>query len=347
MAVYNAAQFLREAVSSVLAQTYSDFELLAVDDCSSDHSVAVLESFADPRLRIIHHQRNLGAAQSRNDALAAARGELVAIMDADDVCARNRLERQVAYLDAHPLVGLVGCGIYHNIDPTGRVLYTSYLPEDNEAIQRTLVKRWCFLHSSITFRKRLQKRTGGYRAEFEGAEDHDFLLRMLEHCQAHNIYEPLVSYRISRRGLSVTAHQYINEFGDVAMRLALRRRSGHLENLEAELATLLVLKQRRNAGGGVGGAVQKLLDSLYAAERFYGFGCRELYAGRPLTARRCFGWSLRTNPLFWKSWIGIALSVMPFVADHLKFAFRASMWQYNELSRLKTDTTAYNDGGHS
>src|ERR1700755_3473362 len=90
MAVYNAAQFLREAVASVLDQTYCDFELIVVDDSSSDDSLSILETFEDPRMRIIRHQTNIGAALSRNDALVAARGEFVAIMDADDVCARTR-----------------------------------------------------------------------------------------------------------------------------------------------------------------------------------------------------------------------------------------------------------------
>ena len=95
MAVYNAAQFLREAIASVLSQTYTDFELIVVDDASTDDSSAILRSYNDPRIRIIRHQTNLGASLSRNDALAAARGELIAIMDADDVCAPTRIERHV------------------------------------------------------------------------------------------------------------------------------------------------------------------------------------------------------------------------------------------------------------
>jgi glycosyltransferase involved in cell wall biosynthesis len=142
MAVYNAAQFLREAIASVLSQTYTDFELIVVDDASTDDSSAILRSYNDPRIRIIRHQTNLGASLSRNDALAAARGELIAIMDADDVCAPTRIERQVEFLQAHPAVGLVGCGIYDNIDASGAVLYTSFLPEPNEAIQRALMTRW-------------------------------------------------------------------------------------------------------------------------------------------------------------------------------------------------------------
>ena len=332
MAVFNAARFLREAVASILAQTYREFELIVVDDSSSDDSLSILESFDDPRIRIIRHHTNLGAALSRNDALAAARGELVAIMDADDVCAPTRLERQLAFLDANPLVGLVGCGIYDNIDVSGAVLYTSYLPEDNETIQQTLVERWCFVHPSIMFRKALYETVGGYRKAFEPAEDHDFILRILEHCQAHNLYEPLISYRLNPGGLSVFGHQYINELGEAAMRLAQRRRRGQPEDLDSEMARLLELKRRRNAPGGLAGAVQKWRDSLYAADRYYGFGCRELCAGHPERARRCFVRSLRTNCLFAKSWIGAALSLVPFAASRLRFVFRTSMQQCHDLT---------------
>ncbi len=86
-------------------------------------------------------------------------------MDADDLCVRTRLERQVAFLDANPKVGLLGCGVFDNIDNSGAVLYRSYLPEDNATIQRTLVERWCFFHSSIMFRRALYERVGGYRKE--------------------------------------------------------------------------------------------------------------------------------------------------------------------------------------
>ena len=342
MAAYNAAQFLREAVSSVLSQTYQNFEIIVVDDASSDNSLSILQGFGDSRMRIIRHHTNIGAALSRNEALSGARGEFVAIMDADDVCAPNRLERQVAFLDANPLVGLVGCGVYDNIDASGVVLYTSYLPEDNETIQRTLVERWCFLHPSIMFRRALHVLVGGYRKAFGVAEDHDFILRILEHCQAHNLYERLVSYRLNPKGLSVIGHQYINELGDVAVRLAQRRRSGQPENLDEEMARLLELKRRRKALHGAG-AVQAWRDSLYAANRYYGFGCRELCTGHLVRARRCFIRSLRTNVLFAKSWIGVTLSLMPFATRRLKFLFRSSMQQCNDLGRVHVLAKGHTD----
>jgi glycosyltransferase involved in cell wall biosynthesis len=330
MAVYNAAQFLREAIASVLSQTYTDFELIVVDDASTDDSSAILRSYNDPRIRIIRHQTNLGASLSRNDALAAARGELIAIMDADDVCAPTRIERQVEFLQAHPAVGLVGCGIYDNIDAIGAVLYTSFLPETNEAIQRALMTRWCLLHSSIMFRKVLQQAVGGYRTAFEPAEDHDFVLRIAERSEAHNLCEPLVTYRLNHNGLTVVGHQYVEQLRGILIELAQRRRSGQPENLDAEMPRVLALKQKRLPPQGFAGTVQGWRDSFYAANRYYGFGCRELCAGQLQRARRCFVQSLRTNGMFVKSWIGLALSLMPFVASHARFLFRSSMQQQND-----------------
>lgn len=333
MAMYNAAQFLHQAVASVLAQTYRDFELIVVDDASTDDSLSVLEGFSDPRMRIIRHRTNMGAALSRNDALSVASGEFVAIMDADDVCAPARLERQVAFLDANPQAGLVGCGIYDVIDESGEILYTAYLPEDNETIQKTLVQRWCFLHPSIMFRRELLRYAGGYREVFEPAEDHDFILRILEHCEPHNLSERLVSYRLNPKGLSVIGHRYINELGNAAMHLAQCRRSGKPEDLAGTMAPVLELKRRCKTAHGMMAALQTWLESLYAANRFYGFGCRELCAGRMDRARRCFLRSLRTNRLFVKSWAGVVLTLIPFVASRLKFLFRSSMQDYDNSSR--------------
>lgn len=327
MAVYNAGQFLREAISSVLMQTYRDFELIVVDDASSDDSLSVLQSIGDERMRVIKHQENVGAALSRNNALVAARGEMIAIMDADDVCVATRLERQVSFLDEHPQVGLVGCGVYDMVDASGAAICTSYLPEDNESIQLTLMKRWCFLHSSIMFRRALYETIGGYRKAFEPAEDHDFVLRIVEHTQARNMHERLVSYRLSQQGLSVFGHQYLNELSAIAVLLAQRRRCGQTENLDAELSHVFELKQRRKPPGGFGGVLQTYRDSLYSANRYYRFGYQELCAGHSGRARRCFIQSIRANYLFAKSWFAFALSLMPFM-------FRSSTNENKDPDRL-------------
>lgn len=245
MAVYNAGRFVREAVGCILAQTYSDFELIAVDDASSDDSLRILESFDDPRMRIIRHAVNRGAALARNSALLSARGEFIAIMDADDLCAPTRFERQAAFLREQPGIGLVGCGIYENIDVDGVVLGTSVLPTESEAIQSTLLERWCFLHSSIMFRKELVELAGDYRSVFEPVEDYDLVLRILEHAQACNLPERLVSYRLNPQGLSASGNAYIGELSETVVRLARRRRSGQSEEFETEELRLMDMKGKR------------------------------------------------------------------------------------------------------
>ena len=331
MAVYNAAKYLRESVDSILSQTFRDLELIIVNDASTDASGEILGAFDDPRIRVITHTTNQGAAASRNHALAAARGDFVAIMDADDISAPSRLEIQVGFLDSHSDIGLVGCAIYDNIDDQGATLHTSHLPEDNDTIQRTLVERWCFLHPSIMFRRELYEQVGGYRNEFEPAEDHDFILRVLDQHKAHNLPLKLVRYRINPKGLSVVGHDYIDAFGVAAMRLARQRRQGRAENLSGELSTLTELKHKRKTLGFWGRAVAAWRDSYYASSRYYGFGCRELCAGNLREARRCFARSLRTNCLFVKSWICLPLSLFPLLAERARFAFTASLRHNEEL----------------
>jgi len=323
MAAYNAAPYIHEAAASVLTQTYRDFELIVVDDSSTDDTPAILQSMSDPRLRVIRHETNVGAALSRNDALLAARGELIAIMDADDVCAPTRLERQVAFLDAHPDTGIVGCGVYDNIDTDGKVLCSSFLPREDEWIQRAILVEWCFLHSSITFRKSLYERVGGYRAVFEPAEDHDFVLRVLEHTRAHNLNEGLVSYRINPKGLSVLGHLYSKQLRDTATRLAFRRRSGQPEHLDREMPRILQLRERRKPAQSFAGFFERWSDSLFTARRYYEFGRSEMRAGRGIRARRCFAKSLLANGLLAKSWAGMALSMATLVAGKFRFASHA------------------------
>jgi glycosyltransferase involved in cell wall biosynthesis len=335
MAVYNAGQFLHQAVASVLAQTYENFELVVVDDCSTDNSLAVLRSFQDQRIQIIRRHTNMGAALSRNNALAVARGELIAIMDADDVCSPNRLERQVAFLDEHPEIGLIGSGAYENIDTDGKALCTTVLPIDNGMIQKMLLEKWCFLHSSIMFRKSLHSTAGGYRQSFEPIEDHDFVLRLLELSEGANPHERLVDYRLNPQGLSAAGHSYIGELRTLAVQLAKRRRSGQPEDLDGELQRISAMKRKRNARGPMSKVVRFWSDSVYVARRYNEFGCSAFCEGEFEKARRCFARSIKMNAVFVKSWFGLAVSQIPNVASHLRFMFLPSERNRSEIGHIR------------
>jgi glycosyltransferase involved in cell wall biosynthesis len=337
MAAYNAEKYLKEAIGSILSQTLSDFELIVVNDCSTDRTSEILRSYDDARMRVVTHHKNEGVATSRNDAIKIARGGLIAVMDADDISYPDRLKVQVAFMDSHPDVGLVGSAIYDNIDEEGFVLYTSYLPEDNEAIQETLLRKWCFVHPSIMFRKVVVEKAGGYRKEFEPAEDHDFILRVLDYYKAWNLRDKLLAYRINPKGLSVVAQDYINELGEVAMRLAAKRRRGDGENLEIEMAKVTILKERARARGAVSRTLQKVRNSLYASKRYYGFGCKELYVGNATQARKCFIRSLKNNWLFARSWVALCLSFIPFsLFKKIRFVFEATR-EFEDEMKVKNE----------
>lgn len=332
MPVYNAEKYLQEAFQSILFQTFDDFELIIVNDASSDSSPEILHGITDPRVRVVTHEMNKGAAESRNDAISMAQGEYIAIMDADDISLPNRLDSQVRFLDKHPDIALVGCGIYDTIDEEGHILLTSRLPQDNDLIQKTMIERWCFLHPSIMFRREVVERVGLYRKDFEPAEDHDFILRILDHYKAHNLNERIVQYRINPTSLSIVGHNYINELGMVAMRMALKRRQGHDENLQVELAEVK-LKRKKNVPGIIMRTLYAWLDSFYTSNRYYGFGCKQLFAGNIKHARHCFIRSLKTNCLFIKSWICLCLSYLPSRAfDTVRFMFRTTKQYYDEYN---------------
>jgi len=119
--VHNRQDYVRVAVNSILAQSYSDFELLVVDDGSTDHTRAVLDACTDPRLRVVSHEANLGIPAARNRGLELARGEYIALLDSDDHAYPRRLQRQVGFLDTHPGIAQVGswCSF---MDSEGRML---------------------------------------------------------------------------------------------------------------------------------------------------------------------------------------------------------------------------------
>jgi len=198
MPVYNAVRYLRGAVQSVLDQTYRDFELVAVDDGSKDASLSMLQEFAasDSRVKIISRP-NTGIVGALNDGITAARGEFVARMDSDDVCEPVRLEKQVAFLDAHPDYVLVGSQVML-IDPEGASLCPKRDTEyTHEAIDGAhLAHRWPLVHPSITVRKSAIEAVGGYRRKYEWLEDLDLFLRLAEMGRIASLPDILLKYRV-------------------------------------------------------------------------------------------------------------------------------------------------------
>jgi len=136
--VYNRENYIAQAIDSILAQTFTNFELLVIDDGSADNSVAIVRSYSDPRIRLVCHEANGGVAVARNSAIVHARGEYLAFLDSDDWAYPQRLAKQVAFLDSHPDYAAVGAWIEWMAEdgrPLGRIKRKPTSPDDIAALR--------------------------------------------------------------------------------------------------------------------------------------------------------------------------------------------------------------------
>jgi GT2 family glycosyltransferase/glycosyltransferase involved in cell wall biosynthesis len=197
MPVYNAGRYLAPAVESVLAQTFRDFEFIIVDDGSTDSSLEVLRAYEkqDARIRFISRP-NTGLVGALNDGIAAARGEFIARMDADDVSLPARLERQVEILQSDAECLAVGSDVLF-IDPEGAPLIRRNPPLQHAGIVAELLEGngGALIHPSVVFRRDALVACGGYREEAIHLEDFDLYLRLMSHGRLANLPEALLLYR--------------------------------------------------------------------------------------------------------------------------------------------------------
>jgi len=201
MSVYNGQEYLRESIDSILKQTFKDFEFLIINDGSTDKTAEILESYQDPRIKIINNERNIGLTKSLNKGLKLAKGEYIARMDADDISMRNRLEVQYDYLTNNLEVGLVGSwnGVIDDIGNTIGFWKCNYSSED---IYYILNFRNCLTHCSVLFRKDLIMNNGGYNETVNDAEDYELWSRVSKITKIYQIQEPLVKWRMTNDSIS-------------------------------------------------------------------------------------------------------------------------------------------------
>jgi glycosyltransferase involved in cell wall biosynthesis len=200
--VRDGERFLREAIESILRQTYADLELVVVDDGSTDGTVEVLESFRDDRLRLFW-QEPLGLVVALQRGVAEARAAFVARMDADDVSEPERLERQVELLRLRPRAGMVATWVAV-IDEEGRELRREVLPPEPEDLARRLLLRNPFQHGSVLMRRDAVEEVGGYRADYGANEDYDLWRRLARSWELACVPEVLYRYRVHAGAVTQT-----------------------------------------------------------------------------------------------------------------------------------------------
>ena len=192
MPVYNGARHLSEAVDSILGQSFTDFELLAIDDASSDDSVAVIKRRQDPRIRLIENPCNRGIAGTLNEGLRLARGEYIARMDCDDISLPQRIERQYAFMQAHPRVG--ACGSW--VDCFGELEQRWRYPATQEEIACAMLFYCPLAHPTAFLRKQTLEGHGiTYADDAAWAEDYELWSRIHLVADLANLDEVLLRYR--------------------------------------------------------------------------------------------------------------------------------------------------------
>jgi hypothetical protein len=220
--VYNAQSYLQESIESIVYQSFQDFELILINDGSTDGSLSIMESYTDQRIRIIN-QANAGLPVSLNRAITQSQGQYLARQDADDISLPERLAKQVTYLDAHPQCALLGtwAQILVENNLTDRSLSHPHLNGD---IQLKLLFFNCFVHSSVMIRKSALETTGLYPEDPEKfpPEDYDLWLRIAKHWDVANLPEVLLQYRELPNSISRSKLDMMQERARLMSLLALK-----------------------------------------------------------------------------------------------------------------------------
>ncbi len=261
MTMHNAAGYLGPAIRSILAQTHREFELLIIDDGSTDESVTIARSFYDSRIRLVANERNQGQTACLNQGLALARGEFIARQDADDLSLPRRLELQLAVFTRDPQIVLLGTQGWI-MNAAGRVCGGFNLPLRAESIRWSRLFENPFIHTAVMFRLEVVRSLGGYDPSFQICQDYELWMRVLRAGRGLNLRDRLVAYRVHPGSLS--------RIGEETVRVEVRRVLEAEESLSpqerellcrarrildpAECAPLLALRQRLLEGRNPGRA---------------------------------------------------------------------------------------------
>ncbi len=211
MKVYNGEKYLRQAMDSILAQTFSDFEFLIIDDGSKDSSADIVRTYSDERIRFIQNEKNMGLCATQNRVIGEAKGEYIAVMDCDDISYPTRFEKQVKYLDQHPNVMM--CGSFRDDIVDEKVSpFQQVMELEHSTLRFSLFfGNMFFTHSSIMFRTHLYNKEGLTYGAAPIAEDYGIIIEMAKRYDLAMIPERLIAYRIYNQSTSKVRLKEITE----------------------------------------------------------------------------------------------------------------------------------------
>lgn len=244
MPVYNAEMHVGESIRSILNQNLPEFELIIVDDGSTDRSLEIAGAFRDDRIRLFCNEQNRGIAFSRNRGIHEARGRYIAAFDADDVAMPGKFEKQVRFLESHSSFGMVGSWA-KKIDQNGRVLPGRWkLGAKPSSIPSILLFRNYFCHSAVVMRREAIP-PGGYDARFRTNEDYNMWIEIAKQWKVWNLPEYLVHYRVHPGGVTSSGHAVV-EYHDGKIYTESFKALG-IELSPGQMDNLLFIKSGRPA----------------------------------------------------------------------------------------------------
>lgn len=306
MAVRNGGPLLGESLRSIAAQNFRDWEMVVVDDASTDETPQLLEAWSrrDPRFRVLRNDRNLGQTTSLNRGLETCRAPWIARQDADDISFSQRLARQIDYVHAHPDTVLLGtAGIL--IDARGSRIGLLDVPRDRPGVAWTAPFLNPFLHTSVLFRREAVRQSGGYNESFRIAQDYDLWTRLAAVHPAANLPARLVAYRHAETSLSKTGRETAFAEADRVSEREVRRLLGRAwSNEEHGLVSAFrrgELSCRRVAFWRMLGSLETERNSRLPAAVRAAWHLRVAGADRNARVSETFS-AFRTDPLLTLRW---------------------------------------------
>jgi glycosyltransferase involved in cell wall biosynthesis len=232
MPVYNCAEYVKDAVESILVQTFRDFELIIIDDCSTDQTKAIIQSFHDPRIRLVEKLQNSGYTDSLNAGIKMAEGAYIARMDGDDIAEKDRLQVQYEFLEENKAIGV--CGSWYSIIGSGERII---VPTEADDIKIAALEYNPIAHPTVFLRRSLfTEYKFAYNKDCEPAEDYDLWCRMFPFTKVVNVPANLLRYRRHSDQVSVVKSEKQQRISS-SVRLALLHRIDPDFNVDLEKVT--------------------------------------------------------------------------------------------------------------
>ena len=294
MPAYNAGKYIAEAIQSVLAQDFPDFELLIVDDGSTDDTREVIGRFADERIRLLR-QENQGISAALNAGLAEARGYYIARFDADDICLPERLTRQIGFLDANPAYVLTGSEAEYILEDGEHLFDFHCIAYSHEEIMEKLTRRCPFIHSAVMYRKKEVLDAGAYSLYAHNFEDYLLWIQLARAGKFHNLPERLIKVRINPSSVTIDEKWRGSRFRQLKRGIIQR---GVIT--AAEGAALLSIIRNQETRRIKEGSYHALCGKKFLADNY-----------QPAKARWHVARAIHIHPFRWDNFAMLGVSYLP------------------------------------